>query len=67
MVVLLLLTMLLLPLQEPDATDYEPVPSTSASDKPLLRLFVGWVPKLFTERDLLPLFQKVCCAARELC
>eukprot|EP00775_Hariotina_reticulata_P001643 gene1644-1985_t len=24
----------------------------------LFRLFVGWVPKLFTENDLLPLFQK---------
>ncbi|WIA44417.1 hypothetical protein OEZ86_007184 [Tetradesmus obliquus] len=24
----------------------------------LFRLFVGWVPKLFTEQDLLPLFQK---------
>lgn len=34
-----------------------------SSQKPLFRLFVGWVPKLFTERDLMPLFQKVRCAA----
>lgn len=33
---------------------------SSAGDKEhLFRLFVGWVPKLFTENDLLPLFQKV--------
>lgn len=36
------------------------MPCDSTTDKPLFRLFVGWVPKLFTEQDLLPLFKKVC-------
>jgi RNA recognition motif-containing protein len=34
-------------------------PRDGSSDQPLFRLFVGWVPKLFTEQDLLPLFKKV--------
>lgn len=45
--------------QEPEPSECETAPRDGTSDKPLFRLFVGWVPKLFTERDLLPLFQKV--------
>lgn len=46
-------------LQEPEPSECESVPRDGTSDKPLFRLFVGWVPKLFTEQDLLPLFKKV--------
>lgn len=45
--------------QEPELSECEAAPRDSTTDKPLFRLFVGWVPKLFTEQDLLPLFQKV--------
>lgn len=43
---------------EPEPSDCQTAPRDGSSDQPLFRLFVGWVPKLFTEQDLLPLFKK---------
>jgi hypothetical protein len=44
--------------QEPEGSECE-LGLNGRGDNLLFRLFVGWVPKLFTEQDLLPLFQKV--------
>jgi hypothetical protein len=47
-------------LQEPELSELTNEEAGATPDRQhLFRLFVGWVPKLFTEQDLLPLFQKV--------
>jgi hypothetical protein len=47
-------------LQEPELSELTKEEAGTTPDRlHLFRLFVGWVSKLFTEQDLLPLFQKV--------
>jgi hypothetical protein len=56
------------PLQEQDTRELEQVAERDLEDRPghsasstehLFRLFVGWVPKLFSETELRPLFDQV--------
>jgi hypothetical protein len=53
--------------QEPEHSELTKEEAGETPDRQhLFRLFVGWVPKLFTEQDLLPLFQKVSLQERRL-
>ena len=45
--------------QEPDFEEYQDGRGLDEGKAHLLRLFVAWVPKLFTEHDLKPLFDQV--------